>query len=429
MNKTEIKIKRLGAIRDGHITLTPLMVFSGESGLGKSYLAFLIHYLYRVVLEDDRLDSLLRGLGWDVDVLSSSVSSSLLYLPIKKLEKWLSVDAVEYLKEIVGNNELNAEISIQLPKHKEDNLAFSFKKEAFVSSEREIVSMLFELDEHIIRVPAGTRQLGVYPWRKLLADFLKDLLFQDDALEQTFTMVPGRGALLNIDYKSQELVKSHSRMYSEFFNDWGVVKGYVPSEKEKVDPNLSLELQRINGGPIVQKDEAIFFKIESSTLLPISAAASSTKELTPLVMLYEKYPANKLSILFEEPEAHLHPSKQIAIADFVAKAVSSGTHMQVTTHSDYFIRRINDRIMLGQIRQKDTKRYNSLLKKLEHFDDSVLDSSIVSAYLLKRQDDDSVSIITQSVESGIPYDSFHDVLQNDFYASLEINKLFKEVMV
>jgi len=428
MNKTIISIKRLGAIRDAQITLSPLMVFSGESGLGKSYIAFLVHYLYRVVLEDNRLDSFFKGLGWDVDVLSASVSSSRLPLSLKTLEKWLSEDAVEYLKEIVGNSELSAEISIQLPEYKDGSLAFSFKKESFVSSDRNIVYTLFELDDHILRVPADTRQLGVYPWRRLLADFMKNLIFKDDSLDQTFTMVPGRGALLNVDYKSQELVKSNSKMYSEFLNDWGIVKSYVPYDKDGVDQSLNSELQQINGGPIVQKDEAIFLKIESTTLLPISAAASSTKELTPLAMLYEKYPANKLSILFEEPEAHLHPSKQIAIADFVTKAVSCGTHMQITTHSDYFIRRINDRIMLGQIRQKDTKRYNSLLKKLEHFDDRVLDSSIVSAYLLKRQDDDSVSIITQSVESGIPYDSFHDVLQNDFYASLEINKLFKEVM-
>ena len=45
-------IKKLGAIRDSRLELKPFMIFSGESGLGKSYVAFLVHYLYKLLVSD-----------------------------------------------------------------------------------------------------------------------------------------------------------------------------------------------------------------------------------------------------------------------------------------------------------------------------------------------------------------------------------------
>ncbi len=37
MKAIKIHINRLGIIKDSDITITPMMIFSGESGLGKSY--------------------------------------------------------------------------------------------------------------------------------------------------------------------------------------------------------------------------------------------------------------------------------------------------------------------------------------------------------------------------------------------------------
>ena len=41
MERITITIHRLGAIKDSVIEMKPIMVFSGESGLGKSYVAML----------------------------------------------------------------------------------------------------------------------------------------------------------------------------------------------------------------------------------------------------------------------------------------------------------------------------------------------------------------------------------------------------
>lgn len=47
----ELHIEELGPIHDSRIVLKPFMVFSGESGTGKSYTALLVHYLYKILCE------------------------------------------------------------------------------------------------------------------------------------------------------------------------------------------------------------------------------------------------------------------------------------------------------------------------------------------------------------------------------------------
>jgi predicted ATPase len=51
MKTIKIHINRLGAVRNSVVELKPLMIFSGESGLGKSYVAILVHYFYKVLAE------------------------------------------------------------------------------------------------------------------------------------------------------------------------------------------------------------------------------------------------------------------------------------------------------------------------------------------------------------------------------------------
>ena len=46
MKPVKIKINKLGPVRDSIIEIKPLTILTGDSGLGKSYSAFVIHYFY-----------------------------------------------------------------------------------------------------------------------------------------------------------------------------------------------------------------------------------------------------------------------------------------------------------------------------------------------------------------------------------------------
>ena len=56
MEPINIHINNLGAIANSDITITPVMIFSGESGLGKSYAAILCHYIFDFLLSPVRLN-------------------------------------------------------------------------------------------------------------------------------------------------------------------------------------------------------------------------------------------------------------------------------------------------------------------------------------------------------------------------------------
>lgn len=64
MNEVRIKISRLGAITDAEVVVRPFMLFVGNSGLGKSYVAFLTHYIY-TILGSNRLEEYFKQFNYD----------------------------------------------------------------------------------------------------------------------------------------------------------------------------------------------------------------------------------------------------------------------------------------------------------------------------------------------------------------------------
>lgn len=67
----EIHIEDIGPIRDSRIELKPFMVFSGESGTGKSYTALLVHYIYRVLCNNDMSGFLQRTMPRTTSIKSN----------------------------------------------------------------------------------------------------------------------------------------------------------------------------------------------------------------------------------------------------------------------------------------------------------------------------------------------------------------------
>ena len=316
-------------------------------------------------------------------------------------------------------------VSFDIPfEHSE--YTFSYRIAKFGIEGKEQLNYTFELDNTIMRVGAETKNIGNQPWCMLLEDALRKELLGEDVIKQTFAMVPGRGALLNIPITMQDRVKDNGDIYTEFLSDWNVVRS-MPYRKHDDDDLLGL-LYNINGGKIeLDENDNIVYRIDDAKHIPISAAASSIKELAPLYMLLDKYPCKQLSILFEEPEAHLHPHKQVDIADFVVRTVNKGSHMQITTHSDYFLRRLNDRIFLHKIMERDNTLYEKTIHKY-NYTDLTLDPSLIGAFLLRRQKDGSVNVIPQVLDKGIPYESFYNVIKNETRYSLDIQQTYYNII-
>jgi predicted ATPase len=78
---------------------------------------------------------------------------------------------------------------------------------------------------------------------------------------------------------------------------------------------------------------------------PMDSAATSIAELAPL-LLYLRHQATSRDLLFiDEPEAHLHPSNQLILADVLLQLSGLIRGMVVGTHSDFFAAGISNGLL------------------------------------------------------------------------------------
>lgn len=108
--------------------------------------------------------------------------------------------------------------------------------------------------------------------------------------------------------------------------------------------------------------------------LPLHATSSMITELAPfLVSLTTELRGAHL--IFEEPEAHLHLEAQREMARAIARLVSNGVQVTVTTHSDTFLQQINNLMSLHEHPKQRT-----LMKELGYEKVDLIDPSAVEAY-------------------------------------------------
>ena len=159
--------------------------------------------------------------------------------------------------------------------------------------------------------------------------------------------------------------------------------------------------------------------------MPISAAASSIREIAPLQLLATKVDLEQTAILIEEPEAHLHPNKQRMMADLVGCIHKAGAYVHLTTHSDYFLRRVNELILFQ--RYADNHKEEETLKLAEQTGISAsfsIDSTKAVAYLVVRQNDGTSKVIEQDLKHGVPFTSFSDAVKE----SMRVEDILEEAL-
>lgn len=418
-------IKKLGAIRDSKLEMKPLMIFSGESGLGKSYAAFLVHYLY-VLLINDRLNNYFLESTYDFkSVFNEKKSGDILFrLSAKELFSWINKDAISYIGYMIGNENLTGEVEINFT-CKNEYFEFLFEDEIVGLDKREEVFYKIVLNDFTYRIMANTFEPSSIPFADLLSAVLSEEIFGHyTAITRTYLLPPSRGALMEL----AERPSFRSGMYDEFF-DFKIALNRPLPRPAIIDPVISACMQEVNNGNLQQVEDRIIYYTDSGVSMPLTAAASSIKEMAPFTLLLNKFSAKGLSVLFEEPEAHLHPERQVKVADLIACAINQGCHMQITTHSDYFIKRINNLMKLHQLKEKvHPEILAGLLMKKHIKDNCLINPTQIGSYLLKRMNDGTSRIISQDVLSkdGIPFEAFYQVIEDDIELSCEIRNLLKE---
>lgn len=419
MKSIKLTIRKLGPIRASEIELMPFMLFSGESGLGKSYLAILCHYFFEVMANKKRLNALFDKLNVNYEGISSHFEESGTILNLKKsdLEDWLASDAVDYLRYMLGNASFEADFSVTLPSGIiPDVIDFSYKKVIVELNDKK--EEAFNISVPGIRLRVG--EIGVNeesPLSFLLRLFLMQHILEDRLFDlRTFVLPPSRGPVLT------EQVIPVTGLYSSFNKCISWLKRVPNQPVERNQEFLALMEDVLEGEVSFDGEKFMYYHSES---MPLSAAASSIRELAILSMIAERTDLANMVMLFEEPEAHLHPAKQRAMADALSLMNTFGSYVQVTTHSDYLLRRLNELIKLQKImEQKEEAEYERICESVginSHFS---FEYKRMGAYLLVRNEDGSSRIVRQSLDDGVPFSSFHNAIEK----SLSLDQKLTDIL-
>ena len=406
VKKITIHIDQLGPVRNSDIELKPFMVFTGESGTGKSYTALLVHYVYKVVCKPSGLREFFNYIGASFEENRKKINGDegiLFQFTLQHLEDWISKSSVKYVGAMLGDFNLDGVVSIKFY-GLQNSYQFYYKKEKVV-----IDNFIGHYDSVTIngkasfRFPFNSGNWDTYPY-ELLSHSIFDLK-QDN----TFLLPPSRGGLVCLnDIGRGDYKISNAGMYNEFITDLGNLKSAMP-DYESLEIKYSHLSQTLINGKINIRENELFFE-QDNREIPISAGAASIKELAPFAIMLQKGLVEQYSVMFEEPETNLHPELQIKVADTLAYLLQQGCRFQITTHSDYFLQRINQLIKLGKLPHKENYVY--------------IEEDKIAAYYFEKSDNTNTTIKPLEIgKNGIPFSTFFDTVKKLSDEENRINNL------
>lgn len=396
-----IIIDKLGPITDSEIVFKPFMVFTGESGLGKSYTALLWYNLI-TSLTPMRLQEFITK------KINGSVKEELTF-KFKDFRMWLNQNTAAFFGYLLGNNnfdcqvnyvfEIDDDIPVEMKRlHDEDASGFTR-----YSINGDIDVFPLDLEDNVLMMSFS------------LHGYLSELCFGKNYL-RPLILPPARAAFMGAN------TTSPIGMYRDFLAQLDDLK--TPSRTISPDNQFFVNyIAKLSDGEIVLENGSVFLQFESGEKIPVSAAASSVKELMPFLLMLQNGKIRQYnSLLFEEPEAHVHPKKQFLLMDMLARCCNKGMLIQMTTHSDYLLGRMNQLLVLGKIREKSMEAFEIFCKEHQFNKNLYLHTEQIGGYYFKREND-RVVIEEQNLSLGLPFNSFENTVKSQMELSADINDL------
>ena len=396
-----IIIDKLGPITDSEIVFKPFMVFTGEAGLGKSYTALLWYNLI-TSLTPMRLQEFITK------KINGSVKEELTF-KFKDFRMWLNQNTAAFFGYLLGNNNFDCQVNyvfetdddkpVEMKRlHDEDASGFTR-----YSINGDIDVFPLDLEDNVLMMSFS------------LHGYLSELCFGKNYL-RPLILPPARAAFMGAN------TTSPIGMYRDFLAQLDDLK--TPSRIISPDNQFFVNyIAKLSDGEIVLENGSVFLQFESGEKIPVSAAASSVKELMPFLLMLQNGKIRQYnSLLFEEPEAHVHPKKQFLLMDMLARCCNKGMLIQMTTHSDYLLGRMNQLLVLGKIREKSMEAFEIFCKEHQFNKNLYLHTEQIGGYYFKREND-RVVIEEQDLSLGLPFNSFENTVKSQMELSADINDL------
>ena len=166
---------------------------------------------------------------------------------------------------------------------------------------------------------------------------------------QKIVALPPARQIRKLDAEKKKIGKIIRAMEKEIF------AGKIEAKMSEMDyPEFRYKFQR-NGKP---------------QSVPLMSASSMVSELAPLAIFLRYHVNTGDFLIFEEPEAHLHPGAQRDIAKILVQLVAADVHLLVTTHSETLLEQLGNYVQAAEIG--------------EQLNDQSLSKANISSYLFAQ---------------------------------------------
>jgi predicted ATPase len=409
-------VKDLGFIRSGNISLNDLTIVCGGNNSGKSYLAYIIYGLLRnffnlIELPIESSKALLNS--WEEKkFVEINVKEYLGKINIKKVGEKFSKRLDDYFSttEYFNNSSVDIDMKPSLRNEKYEGkievrgiaveYELDYKNEIIKIWTKDEAEFPEQLVLKVIILPIiydyffnitknrpfiiSSERTGISLFYKEL-DFTKNQLIELIKQEKT-EKLDILGFLMNKSSSYAEPIKDNINTMRDYEN-LKKKKSFIAKKAEEKDEKclnvLNLLTNVLDGSFKVGKNKEIGYvpKKTKGISVPLHITASATKSLL-LLDLYVRNLAKEGDILvIDEPELHLSIENQRQMAGLIVGLTNIGLKCLITTHSDFLIREINNRIML----KKDFENKELFLKKNKILDVELIELEKVSAFEITEQ--------------------------------------------
>lgn len=426
-----LSVKDFSCIQSATFELRPITILIGRQASGKSVIAKLFHFFSQIqtsfFTDAEDQDT--------VRVFKKNLAKS--FLESFPLTAWgdknfeLSFEAGNFkvfIRRKTGTKKPSGDVDVTLSsffeKHYEDvRKQYRIKKRASQAED----------DPFSLPVLEST-------WRIRMESYatLTKVLKDEFIYSQTFVPA-GRSFYTNLqktvtvfEHGSQidSVTKTFGRLFIDILDGDTYFAGSKPNNRMKeFFAKQKQQFTKILGGELRLGKNDQHLATEDGRKVPFKILSSGQQELLPLLLVTKNYammmggPREEgTSLLYiEEPEAHLFPSSQGAVTDYLASLsnyVERSGKMIITTHSPYVLSRLNTLIKAHSVAAKKPDLSTAVEKIIpkRHW----LAPASVAAYSISARG------VLQSISENdglidADYlDSFSEQLNEDFMALLDI---------
>jgi len=475
----EISVTNFGPISRGKFRVGPMTIFVGPNNSGKTYAALLAHSVLSCLsaraspwslasLIGGRLkDPAFRRLVSEMGSLARSASSGRKRVPPALSRQVCGLVGAHFTRDLGSAMEGNFGIglaSLVRAGTRSSQIRISGGIAASLTLRRNgSLAGELELPEARYSIAEGAGDIAVYVRKSDGAS--RDIYYHDDTAggrtERTLDMLEepenrGLGAVVALFMKIEQLFLS--RPTSSYYlpaGRSGILSTYdmllsnivsstkygegernakitgtmsdfvkffynVPAQRPPGPKNGKGAIGEMFGGRLVLSrprfaPTQITYRFDGMEI-PIRRASSGIVETAPFQLFQSGTPRADV-LVFEEPEAHLHPENQARLAKHITRLVNDGTHVILVTHGIYFLEQLSMLVRMSKITPAERK-------KLGFEGSDFINNDDVDPYMFKPAPKGGYTIhkSNHSAEEGIWQDEFIGVTESMYAKDAKITQ-------